>query len=211
MIALRVLIALLAVMALISGCNKQQSSEWIPDEQMISEGFLACTTMLDNFDAFDMENATEQELESAMQLAHRSYERCKRQFDQNAKNGAERAFAAHRTAQIRVYELLFESVLSRRFDAMAGYCVILRDILKVLAADLKNLETTADEVKLTPDEERRLAKLYQIDLQTVQVLGVQMRLTCDGVPAGQLRKEREERRKEIEQQMQQSPTQQRKR
>lgn len=186
-----------------AACNKQASSEWIPDEQMVSEGFLACSTMLDNFDALDMETATEQELEAAMHLAGRSYERCKRQFEQNAKNKAELAFAAHRTAQIHVYELLFESALSRRFDAMAGYCVILRDILKVLASDLKNLETTADEVKLTPDEERRLGKLYQIDLQTVQVLGVQMRLTCDGVPAGQLRKEREERRKEVEQQMQQ--------
>src|SRR5699024_5386789 len=108
-------IAGIACAFLSTACNKQQSSEWIPDEEMVSEGFLACTTMLDNFDAMDMETATEQELEAAMHLAGKSYDRCKRQFESSADSRAERAFAAHRTAQIHVYELLFESVLSRRF------------------------------------------------------------------------------------------------
>lgn len=193
-------IAMLLVVCIAGiGCNKQHSSEWIPEEQMASEGLLACSAMLDQFDAFDTETASEEALERAMEQARNSYDRCKRQFEDAAKNQAEYAFAAHRTAQIYVYELLFEAALSRRFDGMKGFCVIMRDILKVIATDLENLQQTADTVDLSPEEERQLAKLYQIDLQTVQILDVQMRLSCEGVPPGQLRKEREDRRKEVQQ------------
>lgn len=199
---LRRLLPIFIVFSLaMTACNKQLSSEWIPEEQMASEGVIACTAMLEHFNEVNMETATEAELEAAMQLADRSYERCKRQFEIAANTKAEQAFAAHRIAQIHVYELLFESALSRRFDAMAGYCVILRDILKVLAMGLKHLETTAEEVKLSDDQRRQLIKVYEIDLQTVEILGVQMRIACEDVPVGQLRKEREERREEIKRQM----------
>lgn len=198
------ILAALALLLGMSACNKQQSSEWIPEEQMASEGLLACSGMLDQFDAFDTETASEGELERAMDQARNSYERCKRQFEDAAKNQAERAFAAHRTAQIYVYELLFEAALSRRFDGMKGFCVIMRDIMKVIATDLENLQHTANTVSLDDEEKRQLAKLYQIDLQTVQILDVQMRLSCDGVPAGQLRKNREERRKEVQKHIQEA-------
>lgn len=199
---LRPLLFILIALSLVAtACNKQTSSEWIPDEMMASEGTIACSAMLEQFDSFNTETASEEELVAAMKLADRSYERCSRQFEMAANTKAERAFAVHRTTEIHVYSLLFESALSRRFDGMAGYCVILRDILKVLALGLKHLETTADEIKLSDDERRQLIKVYEIDLQTVEILGVQMRIACDGVPVGQLRKEREERREEIKKQM----------
>lgn len=198
----RLLLFILITFSMVAtACNKQLSTEWIPEERMASEGIIACTGMLEHFNELNTETASEEEFVAAMNLANRSYDRCKRQFEAAANTKAEIAFAAHRTAEIHVYDLLFESVLSRRFDAMKGYCVILRDILKVLVLGLQHLENTGNEIKLNEDERRQLIKLYEIDLQTVEILGVQMRVACDGVPVGQLRKDREQRREEIKNKM----------
>lgn len=172
---------LLLLTAAFGGCNKQ-SDVWLPETPMVSEGVLACEAMLNRFDAIDVETATEAELDAAMRLAGESYERCDRQFSSAAETPADRAFYSQRSDQVRIYELLFEATLSRRFDNMTGYCVILRDMVRVLARSIENMDHAFDNTRLSEDEVRRLGELYQLDLQSLELLSVQLSVTCDGNP-----------------------------
>lgn len=163
-------------------CSKQGTSEWLPDEPMVSEGVLACEAMLDRFDKMDIEAATEEELEAAMTTAAESFDRCDRQFRGAGRSKAEIAFYAHRADQIRIHELLFEATLSRRFDQMTGYCVILRDMVRVLAESVESMDQFFANNRVSAEDERRLGELYQLDLKSLELLSVQLNVTCDGLP-----------------------------
>ena len=172
---------LFALLATFTGCNKQ-SDLWLPETPMVSEGVLACEAMLNRFDTIDVETATEAELDAAMRVAGESYERCDRQFRGAAQTRADHAFYSQRSDQVRIYELLFEGTLSRRFDNMTGYCVILRDMVRVLARSIENMDDAFDNARLSEDDVRRLGELYQLDLQSLELLSVQLSVTCDGNP-----------------------------
>lgn len=175
-------ILLIAIASLNAACSKQSSSEWFPDEPMVSEGVLACEAMVERFDKMNIETATELELEAAMKTASDSFDRCDRQFKSAGRTQAERAFYAHRSDQIRIHELLFEATLSRRFDEMTGYCVILRDIVRVLAGSIESMDNFFASNKLSAEDERQLGELYQLDVQSLELLSVQLTVTCDGLP-----------------------------
>lgn len=169
-----------------TACSKQ-NNEWLSDEPMISEGVLACEAMIERFDRMDIETATEAELETAMTAARDSFERCDRQFRTAGRSHADRAFYEHRSDQIRIHELLFEATLSRRFDQMTGYCVILRDIVRVLAQSIEVMDVALEDKRLSEGDVRRLGELYQLDLQSLELLSVQMQVTCDGAPPPRVR------------------------
>lgn len=164
------------------GCSKSKKSDWLPAEPMVSEGVLACEAMVERFDKMNVDTATEAELERAMNEARDSFERCDLQFRSAGTTRGERALYAHRADQVRLHELLFEATLSRRFDGMTGYCVILRDMVRVLAQSIETMDAAFAAGKMNQNDERRLGELYQLDLKALEVLGVQLNVTCDGAP-----------------------------
>lgn len=165
-----------------SGCSKSKSTEWLPAEPMVSEGVLACEAMVSRFDQMSVDTATEEELVHAMTEARDSFGRCDTQFRSAGTTRGERALYAHRIDQVRLHELLFEATLSRRFDNMTGYCVILRDMVRVLAQSVADMEVVFESGKIKGEEERTLGELYQLDIRSLELLSVQLSVTCDGGP-----------------------------
>ncbi len=211
----RLLLFIVPWLILFSSCaHHAMGDEWIPAEDpMASEGVIACSSMIQDFHKIDADKATEEELEAAMSLAIDSYERCKRQFELAGKTKEDRAINGHRAEEIYLHSLYFESALSRRFDHMAGYCDILKDILKTLALDIQNMEEELATLKFSEQQQKRMRELQLLDMQSLELVGAQMRLACLGERPEQLRQDREKRKEEIQRQLNQpqQPSQKKKR
>lgn len=172
-------VALAGMTLALSAC-RPPSSEWIPDEEMVSEGVLACEELLNQLERVDPEAASETELEAAIVSAERNEERCSNQLASAGSTPGERAFYQHRASELRFFVYLFEGALSRRFDEYEGYCVILRDIIELLAEGLDEMNTTMMEAgDITEAEGRRLRELMVLDLQTLELMSVEWNATCD--------------------------------
>ena len=177
------LVALATACVFSASCSKNRGEDDVlPDIPMVSEGVLACESMLKDFDRIDPDNAEEDELARAMTVAHDYRGMCERQFLANADTPADKAFYQHRAQQFRLNELLFEAALSRRFDAFTGYCVILSDMRDALVEGSEVMDAFFRDYQPTGEDLRRLTELYRLDAYSIEVLNTQISVTCE--PAG---------------------------
>lgn len=168
----------LLLAALLVAC-RQPESEWIPEEEMVREGVLACEEMLHQLERVDPETASDEELEAAIAAAERNEARCRNQLSGAGSTPGERAFYVHRADEIRFFVYLFEAALSRRFDGYEGYCVILHDIMTLLAEGIETMNATLLEEEMDDLSRRRLRELMILDLQTLELMSVESNETCE--------------------------------
>lgn len=169
----------LATFALFPACAKnKQDDSLLPAIPMVSEGVLACESMLRTFDRTNPDEASEQELMRLMVQARDSRAMCERQFLANAERPADKAFYRHRAKQFRLNELVFEAALSRRFDAFAGYCVILGDMRDSIVEGMETMNEFFAKERPRGEDLRRLTELYRLDAHSLEVLSTQMSVTC---------------------------------
>lgn len=174
----RALVALAFSAGLAACASKNADDSVLSDIPMVSEGVLACESMLRDFDRFDPDTASEAELERLMVMARENQGLCERQFLANAVTPADKAFYQHRAQQFRLNELVFEAALSRRFDGFVGYCVILDDMLTEIADGMAVMNQFFAEQKPKGEDLRRLTELYRLDAHSIEVLSTQVNVTC---------------------------------
>lgn len=169
--------AVAAMMATLLACNKNAAGDR-SSSPMVSEGVLACESMIKDFERANPDEASEEELVRLMTLARENHEVCRRQFQSNAVTPADSAFYNHRAQQFRLNELIFEAALSRRFDGFAGYCVILNDMAQTLRTGAEEMDTFFRTARPTGEDLRRLTELYRLDRRSLEVLNTQLSVTC---------------------------------
>ena len=175
-------VAALAVVSMaVGGCaGRTTGSDWIPDEPMVSEGVLACEELIRRLGEMDLDSATESEIERAMIAADEAEPRCRRQFRAAGVTHGEMILLEHRADELLIYTLLLEATLARRFDDMQGYCPILREIAHLLIIGVTKMDDELQGRRLDAAARAQIRELMTLDLQTLDVLSVQLAAACEG-------------------------------
>lgn len=145
---------------------------------MQSEGVLTCEALLDEFARLDSEEATEDELVAAMEKADQTADACALLFQEQATGRGDELLFAHRSEQLRLFSLFFEAALSRRFDSFSGYCAILSDLVRIIIEGINQEQLAIESGKLSPEDERKVRELLQLDVQTLEIVSIQVDSRC---------------------------------
>jgi hypothetical protein len=135
-----------------------------------------CLELLDSYQETDLESEREAELERQMEEALLNQDVCARALTETYDGQGGPVMARHLGRAIGIHALQAELALSSRFDEMAGYCAISRDLIHALEEDLTEIEESLPE--LAEPDLMAVLPLRQLTAQTLQLSLIDYAETC---------------------------------
>ncbi|MCA9562790.1 MAG: hypothetical protein KC561_04830 [Myxococcales bacterium] len=128
-----------------------------------------CLDRLENYQLTDLETVTEDVLVSQMNEAHDMKTDCEVALRNQYRGPGAEVMATHLGRSFEQHALRTELALSERFDEMAGYCGILRDIIGSLSRDFEEITEYVESGQMDDEDARRLRSLAELTFQALQI------------------------------------------
>ncbi len=157
-------------------CSGQNTVvETPPDEHMMRVA-NECIELLELYSETDLEQASEGVLAWQLEEALLNQDLCAEAMRTSYRGPGGQVMANHLSHALAIHALYAELSLSARFDSMANYCEILRDIIELIDVDLAEVDSALQDAD--DSDVPSLLALRELTLQALQIAGFDFQETC---------------------------------